>query len=644
MATLVEHAASVAAPARRRRLSLPEKLPTLRGKWLGAFRALWFASLALALVTTAAGLHYHMIMDDEWGAPYSDLGLRAASPDGLTLGVPIGEETRRAGIVPKSKLVAIEGIALPAATTRAEVAGRLKAVPGDYVRIRTRLPDGSAREHRLRRSGDHLKRAYAATGISPELKHQTEIALSLVVVAMLLGAAFLLYRKSAGEPVPSLLSLTLLLSIVVSEPGRSIFGYFDLPMLMVKLASITGTAFLLSMFAFPAGKIGPRWPLIATALYAILTFFPSSSSSIAALQGLAALVIVLVAVANVGLRYRRLPPGIERQQMRWAFFGFAASMGGAIVYGALLVVGSVATDEIRRIWFLIGAEIAQHVSMMLLIGGLLIALLRYRLYDAESVISRSTGYAVLTLMVGATFTASTKGLEWVFEANFGREAGALSGAAGAGLAVLLVTPLHNRVHAWAERRFQKALLHLRRDLPLCVGDLRETAGMPELLGTTLSRIGSGVRAARSAVLLREDGGWNVAATRQVDEAEAQRWSRSWTPVPHAAGLSCESRDPLFPLRIPLSVHTGSDPETIGWILLGPRPDGSFYGKDEQEALAEIADPVARAVQIVLLREAREAEARAAAQRQENRIAALERKIVEAFAALRRIPGPVPGVS
>jgi hypothetical protein len=88
----------------------------------------------------------------------------------------------------------------------------------------------------------------------------------------------------------------------------------------------------------------------------------------------------------------------------------------------------------------------------------------------------------------------------------------------------------------------------------------------------------------------------------------------------------------------------------GWILLGPRPDGSFYGKDEQEALSEIADPVARAVQIVLLREAREAEARRAADATREdmsamsaRISALEAALAGAIAAIapkrsRHVPG------
>jgi hypothetical protein len=79
------------------------------------------------------------------------------------------------------------------------------------------------------------------------------------------------------------------------------------------------------------------------------------------------------------------------------------------------------------------------------------------------------------------------------------------------------------------------------------------------------------------------------------------------------------------MRVPLRVrHLGGAP--IGWILLGPRPDGSFYGKDEQEALAEIADPVARAVQIVLLREKREAAGREEIALLHARLASLEEAI------------------
>jgi hypothetical protein len=41
-------------------------------------------------------------------------------------------------------------------------------------------------------------------------------------------------------------------------------------------------------------------------------------------------------------------------------------------------------------------------------------------------------------------------------------------------------------------------------------------------------------------------------------------------------------------------------------VLGPRPDGSGYGPDDLETVAEVAGPVARALQVVRVRENRDA--------------------------------------
>jgi hypothetical protein len=211
------------------------------------------------------------------------------------------------------------------------------------------------------------------------------------------------------------------------------------------------------------------------------------------------------------------------------------------------------------------------------------------------------------------------------EASFGRDSGAVPAAVAAGLAAVLITPAYNRIHGWAERRFQRGLLHLRRDLPACVDDLRETAALGELLDEVLERIATGVRAARAAVLL----GDAMAAVRRSDADEVTRWRRRQSLVAPTAGLDCDRADPVFPMRVPLRVRHGGD-APIGWILLGPRPDGSFYGRDEREALAEIADPVARAVQIVQLRERRGRE-------QEARLAALERELGRVARALEASP-------
>ena len=58
---------------------------------------------------------------------------------------------------------------------------------------------------------------------------------------------------------------------------------------------------------------------------------------------------------------------------------------------------------------------------------------------------------------------------------------------------------------------------------------------------------------------------------------------------------------------------------VGWLLLGARPDGSQFGSSERDVIEDIAEPVARAVQVALSREEREA-------RYERRFTELEQRL------------------
>jgi hypothetical protein len=75
-------------------------------------------------------------------------------------------------------------------------------------------------------------------------------------------------------------------------------------------------------------------------------------------------------------------------------------------------------------------------------------------------------------------------------------------------------------------------------------------------------------------------------------------------VAAARGIEPADVEPAeFPVIVKLRV--GHSEAEIGTLLVGPRPDGSGLGKDEREALHDIADPVARAIRIVMAREERE---------------------------------------
>jgi hypothetical protein len=335
--------------------------------------------------------------------------------------------------------------------------------------------------------------------------------------------------------------------------------------------------------------------------------------------------LLAAAGALIG-RYRSLPAGPERQQLRLVFFGFVAGAMTLVlnIIGLLVSERLQAVDARWLVWSLFPGLLGA-VGVIVIALGLIVSILRYRLYDADAVIGRSAAYGVLTLGFVALFAGAEKLAEIIGEQYFEHSVGIASGAIGAAVAAVCIVPLHNRVHRWAERRFQKPLIRLREGLPDCVADLRDTASVEQIAEVAMKRIEAGVRSTREAVLLREDASFVVAGSHNAAEAEVAAWQAHWREAVGEHALDCDRKDALFPLRLRLNIETADEPETIGWLLLGPRPDGSFFGKDEREALEHIAGPVARAIHIAQLRERRDEFA-------EKRLSALE-ALIEKLAAV-----------
>ena len=165
----------------------------------------------------------------------------------------------------------------------------------------------------------------------------------------------------------------------------------------------------------------------------------------------------------------------------------------------------------------------------------------------------------------------------------------------------MINPIQERIQAWSENRVQKNLVLLRDDLPDCVRDLRETASLGEMVDEILSRVDRGVRAVRSAVIV----GGEVFRSRDISIDEVENWRTSKFAEDYTSDI-CEATDKVFPIRVPL-VPSSDKEEPIGFLLVGPRPDGSIPSRDEQKALSGVSEDIARAIRTVIKREAREAE-------------------------------------
>ena len=152
--------------------------------------------------------------------------------------------------------------------------------------------------------------------------------------------------------------------------------------------------------------------------------------------------------------------------------------------------------------------------------------------------------------------------------------------------------------------------------------MREMAGPVAIAEATLDGVLRAVRAQHVA-LATESG---LLAVRELAPERVKTWIAELVP-PKGRHLVRKDADPLFPLQVPLAAEGVGH---VGWLLLGPRPDGSTYGRDEREALMEVSDPLARALVIAADRERRETNHALAEADRDGRLAALERRVASLF--------------
>jgi len=148
-----------------------------------------------------------------------------------------------------------------------------------------------------------------------------------------------------------------------------------------------------------------------------------------------------LAVASVVLRYRR-GSATEREQLKW----FAAAVGLTGVCFALAIPSIRPFSDIG--W------IAGIVTISLIPVAIGIAILRYRLYEIDRIISRTLGYVAVTATLALVFLAGVLGLQAMLEPMTGDNTAAV--AASTLIVAALFQPLRARVQSFVDRRFNRA--------------------------------------------------------------------------------------------------------------------------------------------------------------------------------------------
>ena len=151
------------------------------------------------------------------------------------------------------------------------------------------------------------------------------------------------------------------------------------------------------------------------------------------------------AVLSVVLRFRA-SVGVERQQLRWVAAGAAAAVVGPALLIPLEALDVLPTTDSFSWPLLLSVPLA-----------IAVAVLRYRLWDLDRLISRTVAYGLLSLVLGLGYAGAVLVLGQLF-GDLGGRPPSWAVAATTLAAAALFRPARRRIQALVDRRFNAAAM------------------------------------------------------------------------------------------------------------------------------------------------------------------------------------------
>ena len=195
------------------------------------------------------------------------------------------------------------------------------------------------------------------------------------------------------------------------------------------------------------------------------------------------------AALAVAIRFRR-GRGIERQQLKW-FLAVAGASAIAFSVGALLPDGQL--KDIGLNLSLVGLS-----ALPVAIG---IAILRYRLYEIDRLVSRTISYAVITGGLILVFLVVNLALTTAFGAATNENS--LVVAISTLVVAALFTPLRRRVQRVVDHRFDRARYDAERTAAAFSQRLRDEVDLAAVVADLDSTVRSSIAPTLVGLWLRE---------------------------------------------------------------------------------------------------------------------------------------------
>jgi hypothetical protein len=194
---------------------------------------------------------------------------------------------------------------------------------------------------------------------------------------------------------------------------------------------------------------------------------------------------LVVGAGSLVARFRRAR-GVERQQLRWLAMAAALTGAGAVVVGVGMAMGATAVPL-----FAVGVCLA---LLPLATGA---AILRYRLYDLDRIVSRTVAYGLLTVLLGLGYAVVVLGLGRLLP-----EGSSLVVAAATLAVAAVFQPLRRRIQQAVDRRFNRRRHDAGRIIEAFGARLRDQVDLDTLTAEVLAVVDQTMAPTRASLWLR----------------------------------------------------------------------------------------------------------------------------------------------
>jgi hypothetical protein len=358
---------------------------------------------------------------------------------------------------------------------------------------------------------DLVRANLAGLGLSIGFYAGYFLAFEILCTLGFLGVAAVLLWRRANEGAALLVAL-FLVALGVGYPG-TLNGLVALhPTFNLVTRSMDNLGWLLFgyvCYLFPDGRFVPRWTRWLAIIWAAIlipdALFPGSLFDGDNWPPLIFLLNFLAIAATWVFaqvyRYRRVSNATQRQQTKWVALGMMAALGVFIV----LILSTLVFPSLGQQGSLYDfLSLTGTICCMLLIPlALLLAVLRYRLYDIDLLINRALIYGTLSATLVAVYVGAITTLGYASRAlTGGAEQSQLAIVASTLAIAALFQPLRRRIQATIDRRFYRRKYDAARTLATFSATLRDETELERLRADLLVTVEEAMQPAHVSLWLR----------------------------------------------------------------------------------------------------------------------------------------------